>query len=512
MVFVEYESEVNEEEARLKALLEKLRIDASIKVFWLAAGQLQSYEAIINGRGSNSDFGYVVNEVLKDDEWWQELQRFRTESHDLSRSQELASLEAALNATKRRGSSISQSDAHYSLPKGLDFNELLDRSKKPTISAIAKLGGNFGIHTHQLNSSAFDVPTYNNTPDFSDDDEGVASPSDVDFNDVASEDGGGDIEDLTAPQRSSLLTFAGRRRRHGDIMRKAEPSKNLEQPLVQRSGYSSATGSTGYGTMAPTTAPTTAPTITPKSPVSRTQSSSGLLITPLESGQTTPTIAKAPTRPALSRHSSASRFTSRPTPETTVLIEGDTGPRIMFEEDVPSPRVRRPVLSRNASAGPFSSRPVPETKVENEDEFGPRLAFTEPETNASEPLLKSRRNSASRKEGSSDAQPNMPALLSSYHFDNQPEDDARSTYSTQSLPLSFNDLPSRAQHLILNELMRQNSSDTAVLLTTLPIPEEGTCKSEEASLRYLTDIEVLCHELPPVLLVLSNNMTVTVSL
>ena len=76
----------------------------------------------------------------------------------------------------------------------------------------------------------------------------------------------------------------------------------------------------------------------------------------------------------------------------------------------------------------------------------------------------------------------------------------------------FNDLPSRAQHLILNELMRQNSGDSAVILTTLPIPEEGTSKSEEASLKYLSDIEVLCHELPPVLLVLSNNMTVTVSL
>jgi potassium/chloride transporter 9 len=66
--------------------------------------------------------------------------------------------------------------------------------------------------------------------------------------------------------------------------------------------------------------------------------------------------------------------------------------------------------------------------------------------------------------------------------------------------------------LILNELMRQNSSDTAVMLTTLPIPQENTCQSEEASLAYLSDVEVLCNGLPPVLLVLSNHMTVTVSL
>jgi potassium/chloride transporter 9 len=105
-------------------------------------------------------------------------------------------------------------------------------------------------------------------------------------------------------------------------------------------------------------------------------------------------------------------------------------------------------------------------------------------------------------------------LLSSYRLQQgeRRDDDSGSSYSSQGLPLSFNDLPSRAQHLILNELMRQNSAHTAVLVTTLPIPAEGTYKDEEASLRYLSDVEVLCNCLPPVLLVLSNNMTVTVTL
>lgn len=42
----------------------------------------------------------------------------------------------------------------------------------------------------------------------------------------------------------------------------------------------------------------------------------------------------------------------------------------------------------------------------------------------------------------------------------------------QAIPLSFNDLPCRAQHLILNELIRQHSDDTAVVFTTLPSPVE----------------------------------------
>ncbi|KAI0884455.1 amino acid permease-domain-containing protein [Annulohypoxylon maeteangense] len=504
LVFVEYESEVKQEEARLKALLDKLRIDATIRVFWLASGQLQSYETIVNGRGISSELGNIVNELLKDDEWWQELQKLRTESHNMSRSQELASLGDMLNATRRRGSSVSKSDAHGSLPRGLDVSEFLDGSKKPTVSTFAKLGVNFGIHTHQLNSSTFGGRTENNSPDFSDDDGESIASEDVDFNDIASaaSDGG---EGLHSTRRSNFLTFQGRRRSHGDLM---SSFKNPENSHTQQSGYSTGTSSLGYGTMVQTAGLAT--TQTP--PIQTSRSSTGLLSATSELSEISPMIPKPPPRPALSRHSSATRFTSKPTPETTVLTEGETGSRITFSKEEEPSRAKRPPLSRNASTGRFSSRPVPETRVEDEDGTGPRLTFAEPEPSSSETPLRSRRNSASKKEKPSEIQFNLPELLASYHPGRQSDDEAHSTYSTQSLPLSFNDLPSRAQHLILNELMRQHSSDTAVLLTTLPIPEEGTCQSEEASLGYLTDIEVLCHELPPVLLVLSNNMTVTVNL
>jgi potassium/chloride transporter 9 len=80
------------------------------------------------------------------------------------------------------------------------------------------------------------------------------------------------------------------------------------------------------------------------------------------------------------------------------------------------------------------------------------------------------------------------------------------------VPLSFNDLPPRAQHLILNELMKRNSTDTAVLFTTLPTPPQGTCRDEEACYRYLSDLDVLGDGCPPMLMVHSNSMTVTMSL
>lgn len=56
--------------------------------------------------------------------------------------------------------------------------------------------------------------------------------------------------------------------------------------------------------------------------------------------------------------------------------------------------------------------------------------------------------------------------------------------------LSFNDIPSSGQHVILNELFRRHSSNTAVVFTTLPSPTPGTWKEERESLDYLTSLDV----------------------
>jgi potassium/chloride transporter 9 len=117
----------------------------------------------------------------------------------------------------------------------------------------------------------------------------------------------------------------------------------------------------------------------------------------------------------------------------------------------------------------------------------------------------------------------LPEMTERHGLDPRPEEEEdeqeqereqehATPFSASGVELSFNELPSRAQHLILNELMRQNSKDTAVILTTLPIPSEGTSLDESSTIRYLSDVEVLCNEMPPTLMVLSNNMTVTVSL
>ncbi|KAI0598092.1 amino acid permease-domain-containing protein [Biscogniauxia sp. FL1348] len=456
LVFVEYESEVRGEEERLKALLEKLRIEAKIHVFWLASGELQAYNAIINGDAHGSDATRFVNDTLKYDDWWQDLQRLRSDAREMSRSQELASLEEVLGASRRRSSGPKSGDEHE-LPGRLSKHDFLDLSKNPTVSAVAKLGGNFGIHTHHLDSTALN-DEYDTQADLPSEDDSSMSSSDGEFNYVESELG--DAEGPNSSRKPDAPIFVRRRLSQGSLMHQMSPPRKPDPVNTKSFIRSAAPRRTSYGTVSSTPVPGTQE---PRRANTQDKLKCVVPDTSPSSSVHPPATPKTPIRPMLSRHTSATRFTSNPTPETKVMAEDGAEPRLMFAE------------------------------MKNRE---------------SQPLLKSRRNS----EEPSDLSVSIPELLVSYRMGSQVDEEARSVFSTQSLPLSFNDLPSRAQHLIINELMRQNSGDSAVLLTTLPVPEEGTCKSAEASLRYLSDIEVLCHELPPVLLVLSNNMTVTVSI
>ncbi|KAJ6438302.1 cation chloride cotransporter [Purpureocillium lavendulum] len=296
MVFVEYESEVEEERARVNALLEKLRIDAEVLVFWLASGHLNTYELIVNGHTNDIDTEIVVSDALKDEEWWETLQGFRGQAEQMSASQEMNQINQIIGSAGGRVELQGEGDFDR---RRSSVAELANVLKKPDITTLSRLGVNPGIHTHHLADEVFQE-----------------EPSDEEW---STESELSDTEDG--------FEFGG------------------------------------------------------------------------------------------------SQF--------SILGQGDVS------------------LS-------------------------------------------------------------IPELVESYKQDSHADEpEAGSSYSTQGVSLSFNDLPCRAQHLILNELMRQHSKETAVLMSTLPIPSEGTCLDESESIQYLSDIEVLCNELPPTLMILSNNMTVT---
>lgn len=554
----------------MQALLEKLRIEADILVFWLASGHLKTYEHIINGSMDDIDAQIIVNDALKDEGWWDELQTFRGQMGDMSASQEISQIAHILDSTSGRPGLYNPHEENGNERRRSSVAaELAEMPKKPDITMLSKMGVSVGIHTHHLSNDVFEEDSGEEITDS----EGESSETD------------GEVMPFMAPHPPTPYPFAPGQMGHqpaveNNVRRRGRSQKKASKensPMTAKEGEPLASAMPSYGTMS--TSDTLRPemaaaaaTTTGSPAIARIPEISETVASPPDEAEVSPfdnnsknskpskfpslgplelppfapppqgdaappprrsrsmsptrkSSITTPVRPVVSRQSSAVKFSSRPVPETTVTGEDS---RIAFAPHTPqqprsareTTRTERPSHSRQSSLGKFSSRPVPETKV-NIGEGGARTI-----TFAEQPVYHQPSASSSRhhsRQGSQfsyfgDAVYNITDLRDSYKAGIKTPDgggslgDGGSAYSTQSVALSFNDLPSRAQHLILNELMRQHSGDTAVLLSTLPIPSEGTCADEPATVQYLSDVELLCSELPPTIMVLSNNMTVTVSL
>ncbi|KAI9742355.1 MAG: hypothetical protein M1818_003888 [Claussenomyces sp. TS43310] len=512
-VFVEYESDVEEERGRVKALLVNLRIEAEVLVFWLASGSLQTYEVVVNGRSPSAEAEEEVNDCLKAQEWWDEIRTIRGKrEHTTTGSQDLEGI--FTTGPEWPEASFQQGPRNERVERFLGIRKLLRNSKRRhTISGLSKLGINPGMRTHS-SQPGMDQSGITSTSETSDSSSGSGDESENDLEDVmentASE---GDLNERRFDRKSQVQSPAKitRRRSHGDSLRNPTPSKRstgakeptsrtVEHPVEQHT-----TSSDSH---------LTSPTKSNQDRQPRTSESAKGVSTPnattwnfegrsetVQEGAATLKTLDQVTPKQLEEHfspltsqASLSKSASKSTDRLSV--------------------VARPSLSRHTSMPKFSSKPVPVTKVATEDGPGPSIMFTD---TPSPPSRKSRLPSVYDTRNPLKEDDDHIPEVDEIENDGQDPPMERlsrsgSTYSTQSVPLSFNDLPCRAQHLILNELIRSQSSDTAVVFTTLPSPVAGTSKSEEACVAYLSDLEVLCRECPPCLMVHSNSMTVTMSL
>ena len=431
-VFVEYESDVEEERGRVKTLLDNLRMQAEILVFWLASGKLKTYNVIVNGEvdAAEKDAEMMANGVLEGEEWWEDIQKRRGRRGKFTASEELARAQGFLDVTPTWPTSSFQHGRRDSPVERFEgLRRMIRKSKKHRSSGtLSRLGVRFGMRAHRLHDDVVHHhASHASASEDSDSDDGdlnifedgssqgsksarMASPASE--NDVDEFEEESDKEAL----HSFPSTRLARRHSHNDSMRETSPTKG---PSSRNPGLNVPSNADDKG-ISPKTPPNAAP------PVSKD--------------------VNRLSRPTQVRQNSGVKFSSRPVPRTTVAAEDGPGPSIMFT-DASSP-------SRNPTGDPSIY---------------------------------------------AHGSPSAQAPASGFPF-------------PQNMPLSFNDLPCRAQHLILNELMLQHSKQTAVLFTTLPSPVEGTYKSEEDCVSYLSDLEVLCQDLPPVLLVHSNSMTVTMNL
>lgn len=474
-VFVEYETDVEEERSRVTTLLRNLRIEAKVLVFWLASGDLKTYEVIINGSTSDdySETRADLDDALENEEWWQDIQRLRNPM-GMSSSQELAHAEDLLNAVTHWPTASFQHGRHESRPKRFsELKKMLRKKRKTSVANLAEAGLALTMRSQRLPRSLLSDGASSSSDDDSDgemDEEVIASGSeaatddDIESYDLnASDDGPRNARPRRAKTMSAAigsLPIIGKK-------------LDLKRPVFNTDGNRQSDTETD-------TRPTTA-SVTPLRPhPDATSSDTALLATRYHLTDSPRSVASTSSaRVVHSPHvpqQSLPKFVADPTPRTRVNPQETAGPSIMFV-DTPSPSTER---KPNPLAAKITTSI--DTSTSAKATPSPSAAIASPTPAATAPV--------------SQASPTP----------------ATGFPSAPSIPLSFNDLPCRAQHLILNELMRANSDDTAVLFTTLPSPVEGTCESERESVKYISDLEVLCEGLPPTLLVHSNSMTVTMNL
>ena len=520
MVFVEYENEVHEEKARVIALLEKLRIDAQVKVFCLASGELVTYELIINGVGLDIDWEIIVNETLKEEQWWDELQMFRGRAEDITSSQEANHLSHIWDSTSGRPGVYNPHEENLEQRRASTV-DVADIPKRPAIGMLSRMGVHMGIHTHHLHDEALEESMSDSGSEgeqqySADTDEemeyGFTSPMDdrvVNPNTAnqpllsshrgrqGSRFSSHDASDLTATSYGTMSSSA--------TVKGPAPNSLLENVAEYQSHQEDDSETSSHPGAFPTLGtpdnsdPSPA-TIRPR-PLSPARED-GLRLSC--DGTSTPG------RPNLSRQSSAVRFSSRPVPVTKITTEAE-GSTIGFalSSDSSSETTPRPVYSRQSSTTNPLGRLVPQHQYSSKGAEGDNVSLAsradQQSSSAGPSRYHSRQNSFRADIPEALERKRLVSLLEEEH-------EPSSAYTAHGVELSFNELPSRAQHLILNDLMRSSSKDTAVILTTLPIPSEGTSRDEQATIQYLSDVEVLCNKLPPTLMVLSNSMTVTVSI
>lgn len=432
-VFVEYEADVEEERARVTSLLENLRINAEVLVFWLACGSVKSYEMVVNGIDVDSDTEARVDKVLEDESWWQELRQVRgkVKSGDISAADALS-----LADEVQWGSPGPRGSREASIVRMEGLRRILARPRKrSSFGNLSNTGVSMSMRTSRLDDDMLSRHASHPSDSEYSDSSGESEYENYQYGE-SDDDDEQEMEGISSPSASKKSSSKSKSKASSKKSSRASSKNDTSEPLIHFNEDILTPGLSHHH---------------PTFPHADSLASS-------TSPRTRPQTPNAPS----------------PTPETSTAVDDTPSSP---DPDPPAPTIQ------------FIDQPHPK-----------RHQPSDPTTTTTNPQ--------------------QPPSSSIYHRPSPPQHPNITTTTTTSgfpahasIPLSFNTLPSRAQHLILNELMSQHSvDDTAVIFTTLPAPTEGTYRSESESLGYVSNLEVLYGGLGPVLLVHSNSLTVTTNL
>lgn len=492
IVFVENASEVEDESKRLKDLLASLRIDAKTIVKCFEDGSLTTYNILVKGyrvnQSNQTEFNHI-SDVLHSDQWWTNLCDARESLRQIERQK----LQRKMNGRKLKSINIGEEKKYD--PVLFDFSKSgnspitgpsLKNNRRYTLSNLHDQGLSLSLNMISQGGNFFDYD-----PEDSSDSE-------------------------TEGSGHSSLTQSTSRQRTPDVQ-STEPNLEEQSPNLL-ANTNPETPSTSLH-VAPVSSATQQRLPPQRDTINLNKAS---LLTKYKSSLGAQSTDQLSVKSAMSNL--RPNFLSVKIPQSKVRDEEDEEevqratqneedqddaniPLIQFIEDEQIPE--GPSKAGSINLG---------TEISRNESF---LNFTA--THKRPPMMRAAsiianddiKNHIRADDNASDE--DDPASFA--------ERDKRSgTESPKKLTLrqlleelknlTFNDLPAKGQHIILNELMNQVSGGgkAAVIFSTLPAPAIGTHLDDEASLDYTNSLAIWLHNLPPTLLINSQTVTVTTNL
>lgn len=452
-VFVEFEKEIEEERRRVRSLLDNLRVPASLRVFSLSSEQVTSYACIVRGK---EPVPKPIEIVLAGDPWWEMLKSLRKEEE---RRQHEKAEKRKSNAQPVPGNSSGQNSTAKKQSK---------RDQKMLGVSLPKEHLDFFQHNMQI---------------------GLAHPR------------------------------AGRRARRGSI---DVPGKQMQEnklnSLARRSRSESESESETSASESDSDSDLSDELARlDLDDIDFLSSSAGSNNNGLRRAQTYSTGGNQPSRGQrnMRRRRGGGGGMGGGRPQRTRTYEGQ------IQRD----------LSNVGSYGSMSSTPRPSTfrnpttihevAAAEEEASDPDGTLRASDRARIQAALQQKPKISSRNVNDGTPPTSRPRSLSSVsdisindgEGAQTSRGDRRATRSENVSLVTFNQLPNKAQYLILNELIRTNSSaSTSAVLTALPAPEIGTSQDPNKSLRYLQHLENLFSGGPPVLGVHAKQLTMTSAL
>lgn len=529
IVFVETEQEKEDERTRLSNLLESLRILAEVKIVCLDDGSLKTYNLLVKGcavTASNQKEYDHCSGVLENDRWWNNLIETRQAIKDIEaqkHKKKSSSKSKAISIVDDVSSKLkSLAFTGRSPTDTLNLGRSLKNNRRYTLSNLHEQGLSLSLGmTAQGGDSFFN---YDDTVDSSSSSD---SEKESNFGDTGSDRSSVNQALGIVPPAVSVPSLAHHSRR---------PSKRREFPKTEAK--------------------------TPINPTLKLK-----YMNNLQAGSTDQLSIRS------SRSNLRPNFLAVKIPESKIRDddddddededdgedneEEDKKPSITFVAEIQDEEVDEEDVEENDEQDGTESKddqPTDDSKLGEEkahflNPFHDNKRAPPQQTKTTPKKLKQGKGyfdfaaERGKKVGTPSIITNdgITEHLQSPHFMGSDEDNDRDTLGVDPLEpnflnsskaepkndrvtykqiqhelqkFTFNDLPAKGQHLILNELMKSQSSkeDTAVIFSTLPAPEIGTHMNDEESFEYTNSLAIWLDGLPPVMLLNSQTVTVTTSL